>query len=224
LHRISIYYGDRIEEDFTHEQDRNFDDNRSPLKFGGQNMRAMMLESPGSRLQEVDVPIPVPNAEQVLIQVHTCGVCRTDLHIVDGELTQPKLPLIPGHQIVGTVADYGTNVRDVFPLGTRVGVPWLGHTCNCCRYCQSGRENLCDRAQFTGYDLDGGYAEYAVADARFCFPIPAGYPDLQAAPLLCAGPIGYRSLMMTGDARSIGLYGFGADGIALSHLGQSINE
>jgi alcohol dehydrogenase, propanol-preferring len=173
-------------------------------------MRAMMLKSPGSRLQEVDVPVPVPTAERVLIQVHTCGVCRTDLHIIDGELTQPKLPLIPGHQIVGKVVGYGTNVRDVFPLGTRVGVPWLGHTCNCCRYCQSGRENLCDRAQFTGYDLDGGYAEYAVADARFCFPIPAGYPDLQAAPLLCAGLIGYRSLMMTGDARNIGLYGFGA--------------
>jgi alcohol dehydrogenase, propanol-preferring len=143
LHRIAIQYRDRIGEDFTHEQDRNFDDNRSPLKFVGQNMRAMILKSPGSRLQEVDVPV-VPNAEQVLIPVHTCGVCRTDLHIVDGELTQPKLPLIPGHQIVGTVADYGTNVRDVFPLGTRVGVPWLGHTCNCCRYCQSGRENLCD--------------------------------------------------------------------------------
>jgi alcohol dehydrogenase, propanol-preferring len=173
-------------------------------------MRAMILNTPRSQLQEVDVPVPVPTADRVLIQVHTCGVCRTDLHIVDGELTQPKLPLIPGHQIVGTIVGYGTNVRDVFPLGTRVGVPWLGHTCNCCRYCQSGRENLCDRAQFTGYDLDGGYAEYAVADARFCFPIPAGYPDLQAAPLLCAGLIGYRSLMMTGDARNIGLYGFGA--------------
>jgi alcohol dehydrogenase, propanol-preferring len=173
-------------------------------------MRAMMLKSPGSRLQEVDVPVPVPNADRVLIQVYTCGVCRTDLHIVDGELTQPKLPLIPGHQIVGKVVGYGTNVRDVFPLGTCVGVPWLGHTCNCCHYCQSGRENLCDRAQFTGYDLDGGYAEYAVADARFCFPIPTGYPDLQAAPLLCAGLIGYRSLMMTGDAQRIGLYGFGA--------------
>jgi alcohol dehydrogenase, propanol-preferring len=173
-------------------------------------MRAMILTAPGSRLQPVDLPVPVPSAEQVLIRVHTCGVCRTDLHIVDGELTQPKLPLIPGHQIVGTVVGYGTDVRDIFPLGTRVGVPWLGYTCNCCGYCQSGRENLCDRAQFTGYQIDGGYAEYAVADARFCFPIPAGYPDLQAAPLLCAGLIGYRSLMMTGDAHCIGLYGFGA--------------
>lgn len=173
-------------------------------------MRAMILNAPGARLQAVEVPVPVPTAEQVLIRVHTCGVCRTDLHIVDGELTQPKLPLIPGHQIVGTVVGHGTGVGHVFPLGTRVGVPWLGHTCNCCHYCQSGRENLCDLAQFTGYQIDGGYAEYAVADARFCFPIPTGYPDLQAAPLLCAGLIGYRSLMMTGDARRIGLYGFGA--------------
>lgn len=173
-------------------------------------MRAMVLNTPGSPLQEVDLPIPTPNAEQVLIRVHTCGVCRTDLHVVDGELTQPKLPLIPGHQIVGTVVSHGGNTSGAFPVGTRVGVPWLGQTCNHCRYCLSGRENLCDQAQFTGYQLDGGYAEYMVADERFCFPIPEGFPDLQAAPLLCAGLIGYRSLMMTGDAQRIGLYGFGA--------------
>jgi alcohol dehydrogenase, propanol-preferring len=127
----------------------------------------MILNAPRSRLQAVDLAVPIPTAEQVLIRVHTCGVCRTDLHIVDGELTQPKLPLIPGHQIVGTVVGFGTNVHDIFPLETRVGVLWLGHTCNCCGYCQSGRENLCDRAQFTGYQIDGGYAEYAVADARW---------------------------------------------------------
>jgi alcohol dehydrogenase, propanol-preferring len=173
-------------------------------------MRAMILNTPGYPLQEAELPIPTPSAEQVLIQVHTCGVCRTDLHVVDGELAQPKLPLIPGHQIVGTVVSHGAGVSGAFPLGTRVGVPWLGYTCNHCHYCQSGRENLCDYAQFTGYQLDGGYAEYTVADERFCFPIPAGYPDLQAAPLLCAGLIGYRSLMMTGDAERIGLYGFGA--------------
>jgi propanol-preferring alcohol dehydrogenase len=173
-------------------------------------MRAMILSTLGSPLQEADLPIPTPNPEQLLIRVHACGVCRTDLHVVDGELAQPKLPLVPGHQIVGTVVSHGSSVRGTFPPGTRVGVPWLGYTCNHCCYCQSGRENLCDHAQFTGYQLDGGYAEYTVADERFCFLIPAGYPDLQAAPLLCAGLIGYRSLMMTGDAKRIGLYGFGA--------------
>jgi propanol-preferring alcohol dehydrogenase len=173
-------------------------------------MRAMILNTPGSSLQETELPIPTPSSRQVLIRVHTCGVCRTDLHIVDGELAQPKLPLVPGHQIVGTVVSHGAGVQAAFPTGTRVGVPWLGHTCNHCRYCLTGRENLCDNAQFTGYQLDGGYAEYTVADERFCFAIPTGYPDLQAAPLLCAGLIGYRSLMMTGDAERIGLYGFGA--------------
>jgi alcohol dehydrogenase, propanol-preferring len=173
-------------------------------------MRAMILNAPKEPLQEAELPIPTPGAGQVLIQVHTCGVCRTDLHVVDGELPQPKLPLIPGHQIVGTVASHGAGVSGAFPLGARVGVPWLGHTCNHCRYCLSERENLCDYAKFTGYQLDGGYAEYTVADERFCFPIPTGYPDLQAAPLLCAGLIGYRSLMMTGDAKRVGLYGFGA--------------
>lgn len=173
-------------------------------------MRAMILQTPGAPLQEVDLPIPTPQANQVLIRVHTCGVCRTDLHIVDGELTQPKLPLIPGHQIVGTVVSQGSAVSSAFSSGTRVGVPWLGYTCNHCRYCQGNRENLCDNAQFTGYQIDGGYAEYAVADERFCFPIPDGYPDLQAAPLLCAGLIGYRALRMTETAERIGLYGFGA--------------
>lgn len=173
-------------------------------------MRAMILNAPGQLLQETERPIPTPKPNQLLIRVHTCGVCRTDLHVVDGELTHPKLPLIPGHQIVGTVVDQGSGVQGNLSTGTRVGVPWLGYTCNHCRYCLSGRENLCDQAQFTGYQLDGGYAEYVVADEHFCFPIPSGYPNQQAAPLLCAGLIGYRSLMMTGDAERIGLYGFGA--------------
>lgn len=173
-------------------------------------MRAMILNAPGSLLQKTNLPIPSPDISQVLIRVHACGVCRTDLHVVDGELTQPKLPLVPGHQIVGTVIDHGSGVSGSLPLGTRVGVPWLGYTCNHCPYCQAGRENLCDNAQFTGYQIDGGYAEYAVADARFCFPIPADYPDLQAAPLLCAGLIGYRSLRMTEESERLGLYGFGA--------------
>ncbi len=152
---------------------------------------------------------PAPQAGQVLLDVAACGVCRTDLHVVDGELTEPKLPLVPGHQIVGTVRECGSGVEE-FSCGERVGVPWLGWTCGECRYCTSGRENLCDRARFTGYDIDGGFAEQAVADSRFCFRIPEGYPDLQAAPLLCAGLIGYRSLRMTGDAERLGLYGFGA--------------
>lgn len=172
-------------------------------------MRAMLLEAPGQPLRAVDLATPTPGPDQVLIQVRVCGICRTDLHIVDGELTEPKLPLVPGHQIVGTIAALGENVQHFQP-GDRVGVPWLGHTCNQCRYCLSGRENLCDWAQFTGYQLNGGYAEYTVADARFCFPIPEGYPDLLAAPLLCAGLIGYRSLRMTGEAERLGLYGFGA--------------
>lgn len=172
-------------------------------------MRAMILDAPGQPLRLAELPIPSPRPEQVLIQVHTCGICRTDLHVVDGELTQLKLPLVPGHQIVGTVVETGDRVQQ-FHVGDRVGVPWLGQTCNHCRYCRTQRENLCDQAQFTGYQIDGGYAEYTVADERFCFPIPIGYPDLQAAPLLCAGLIGYRSLMMTGDAERIGLYGFGA--------------
>ncbi|BAY46721.1 alcohol dehydrogenase [Scytonema sp. HK-05] len=172
-------------------------------------MRAMILETPRQPLRLADLPVPKPNPQQVLIHVHACAVCRTDLHIVDGELTQPKLPLIPGHQIVGTVEAIGERVEK-FQVGDRVGVPWLGHTCDCCRYCLSGRENLCDYAQFTGYNLDGGYAEYTVADESFCFSIPSDYPDLQAAPLLCAGLIGYRAYTMTGDAEKIGFYGFGS--------------
>ena len=175
-------------------------------------MRAMVLHEPRDRLRMESVPLPAPQSGQVLLRVHACGVCRTDLHIVDGELTHPKLPLIPGHQIVGSVVALGDGV-DQFVEGQRVGVPWLGRTCGVCRYCISGRENLCDNAKFTGYDLDGGFADYIVADARFCFPIPDDFPDVQAAPLLCAGLIGYRSLRMTGApsvATRIGLYGFGA--------------
>jgi propanol-preferring alcohol dehydrogenase len=172
-------------------------------------MRAMVLESVGQPLRAAEVPEPEPGPEEVLLHVHACAVCRTDLHVVDGELPDPKLPLIPGHQIVGTVERVGDLV-DRFAVGDRVGVPWLGHTDGTCRYCLTGRENLCDDARFTGYQIDGGYAGYAAADHRFCFPIPEGYPDLQAAPLLCAGLIGYRSLTMTGDAERLGLYGFGA--------------
>jgi alcohol dehydrogenase, propanol-preferring len=172
-------------------------------------MRAAVLDSIGEPLRVADVRVPEPEVGQVLIRVSACGVCRTDLHVVDGELRDPKLPLVPGHQIVGTVVETGERVER-FAAGDRVGVPWLGWTCNRCRYCLRGRENLCDNARFTGYQIDGGYAEYTVADHRFCFPIPDGYPDLQAAPLLCAGLIGYRSLRMTGDAERLGLYGFGA--------------
>jgi alcohol dehydrogenase, propanol-preferring len=172
-------------------------------------MRAMVLERQREPLRPAELPDPEPAPGQVLVSVTACGVCRTDLHIVDGDLTEPKLPLVPGHQIVGTVVGAGEGAKR-FALGDRVGVPWLGWTCGECRYCTSGRENLCDRARFAGYDLDGGYAELAVADERFCFPIPEGYPDEQAAPLLCAGLIGYRALRLIGDAERIGLYGFGA--------------
>jgi len=168
-------------------------------------MRVMLLERVGEPLRTREVPTPEPGPGQTLVRVHACGVCRTDLHVVDGELPDPKLPLVPGHQIVGTV-----EAGERFAPGKRVGIPWLGWTDGECRYCRSGRENLCDRARFTGYTLDGGYAPYAVADDRFCFPIPAGYSDLQAAPLLCAGLIGYRSLRLAGDAERLGLYGFGA--------------
>jgi propanol-preferring alcohol dehydrogenase len=172
-------------------------------------MRAMVLEAQRTPLVERELPTPVPASGQVLLRVHACAVCRTDLHVVDGDLTRPKLPLVPGHEIVGTVEAVGTGVAR-FQTGDRVGVPWLGWTCGDCRYCRSGRENLCDFARFTGYDIDGGYAENTVADERFCFPIPDGYPDVQAAPLLCAGLIGYRSLTMAGDAPRLGFYGFGA--------------
>lgn len=169
----------------------------------------MVLERPGTALQEADWPVPTPGPEDVLIRVGACAVCRTDLHVADGELPQPKLPLILGHEIVGTVEAVGAKVERLRP-GDRVGVPWLGWTCGECRFCRSGRENLCPRAQFTGYQRDGGYADYTVADARYCLPVPAGYDDTAAAPLLCAGLIGYRALAATGDALRLGLYGFGA--------------
>ena len=172
-------------------------------------MRAMVLTSPGQPLRALELPRPTPGPGQLLLEVDACGLCRTDLHVVDGELADPALPLVPGHQIVGRVAGRGEGAGD-FALGDRVGVPWLGWTCGECRYCRSERENLCGRARFTGYQLDGGFAEYAVADARFCFALPGGYPDRQAAPLLCAGLIGHRALAMTGDAERLGLYGFGA--------------
>jgi alcohol dehydrogenase, propanol-preferring len=169
----------------------------------------MVLERQRQSLRLAELPEPQPAAGQVQLEVRACGVCRTDLHILDGDLAEPKLPLVPGHQIVGVVGELGEGVER-FELGQRVGVPWLGWTDGECRYCRSGRENLCDRAEFTGYDRDGGYAEVAVADARFCFPIPDGYPDTQAAPLLCAGLIGYRALRLVGEAERIGFYGFGA--------------
>lgn len=172
-------------------------------------MRAMLFTGVGRPLQLAEMPIPEPGPGQLLLKVHACGICRTDLHIIDGELTEPKLPLIPGHQIVGSVVAAGPG-GGRFQSGARVGVPWLGSTCGTCHYCQSGRENLCDVPRFTGYQIDGGFAEYTVADSRFCFPIPAGYPDLQAAPLLCAGLIGYRSLVMAGEGPRLGIYGFGA--------------
>ncbi len=172
-------------------------------------MRAMLFDGVGRPLREAEIDQPAIDADQLLIRVRACAVCRTDLHVVDGDLKEPKLPLVLGHEFVGSVADVGARVER-FTVGERVGVPWLGWTCGECRFCSSGRENLCDRARFTGYQLDGGYAEYAAADQRFAFPIPAGYPDLQAAPLLCAGLIGYRSLRLAGDAERLGLYGFGA--------------
>jgi alcohol dehydrogenase, propanol-preferring len=168
-------------------------------------MRAMVLEAARVPLHEAELPAPEPGSGEVLLEVAACGVCRTDLHIVDGELTEPNLPLVPGHQIVGHVSAGGER----FAPGDRVGVPWLGWTDGTCRYCRSGRENLCDNARFTGYDRDGGYAQLVVADERFCFPIPAGYPDLQAAPLLCAGLIGFRTLKLAGEAERLGIYGFG---------------
>jgi propanol-preferring alcohol dehydrogenase len=195
-------------------------------------MRAMLLDAPGRPLRAADLPRPAPGPGQLLLQVHACGVCRTDLHVADGELPDPKLPLVLGHEIVGTVVEIGPPTlaghfasagtaggpaasRSAMPeapvsVGDRVGVPWLGWTCGACRFCRSGRENLCDRARFTGYHLDGGYAEFAVADRRYCFPIPASFPDREAAPLLCAGLIGWRSLCAAGPAERLGIYGFGA--------------
>jgi propanol-preferring alcohol dehydrogenase len=172
-------------------------------------MRAAVLDAPGTPLVLREIAPPSPGPGQLLIRVHACAICRTDLHVVDGELHHPKLPLVPGHEIVGTVSANGPGAHRFAP-GDRVGVPWLGWTCGICRYCQAQQENLCEQARFTGYTLDGGYAEFTVADERYCFAIPAGYSDVEAAPLLCAGLIGYRTLRMAGEAERLGIYGFGA--------------
>ena len=172
-------------------------------------MQAMLFEAANRPLRLTAVPRPEPGPGQVLIKVAACGVCRTDLHLADGELPDPKVPVVPGHEIVGTVVETASDV-DRFEVGQRVGVPWLGFTCGTCGYCRSGRENLCESARFTGYQIDGGYSEYTVADQRYCFPIAGDYSDAEAAPLLCAGLIGYRALTMAGDAARLGIYGFGA--------------
>jgi propanol-preferring alcohol dehydrogenase len=182
-------------------------------------MRAMVLEAPRTALAPSQAPIPRLGPHHILARVRSCGVCRTDLHVVDGELTHPKLPLIPGHQIVATVVETGSAVEEFLP-GQRVGIPWLGEACGVCRYCQRGHENLCDHVAFTGYQLDGGYAEYVRADSRFALKLPGSYPDLQVAPLLCAGLIGYRALAMTGDAPRIGLYGFGSAAHIIAQVAQ----
>ena len=175
-----------------------------------QTMHAILFEAPGQPLKLVDLPIPQPGPGQVLLKVHACGVCHTDLHILAGELGSPKFPLVLGHQIVGTVVETGLAVHR-FESGQRVGVPWLGATDGTCLYCQRGQENLCENPRFTGYNVDGGFAEYAVADERFCFPLPPSYTDVEAAPLLCAGLIGYRAYRMAGEhVETLGIYGFGA--------------
>ena len=180
-------------------------------------MKAMILDTQGRPLRLAELPRPKPGVDEILLRVHACGVCRTDLHVMDGDLRQPKLPLILGHEIVGTVVETGANVER-FALGQRVGIPWLGRTCGHCAYCASGRENLCNDAQFTGYTLDGGYAEFAQADERYCFSLPDAYTDAEAAPLLCAGLIGYRALVATGDAQRIGIYRFGAAAHIIAQL------
>ncbi len=175
-----------------------------------QTMRVMVLEKPGEPLRLKQIPVPRPAMGQVLIRIHACGVCRTDLHIVDSELANPKLPLIIGHEVVGEVVEVGVGVADFQP-GDRIGIPWLGYTCGQCRYCLGGRENLCENARFTGYTIDGGYAEYTVADARYCFRVPDRYASPEAAPLLCAGFVGYRTYRLAGEnIRNLGIYGFGA--------------
>src|ERR1700682_4901297 len=176
---------------------------------GQSMMRAMVLEASAGPLQLGELAVSAPGSGEVLVRVVACAVCRTDLHIVDGELPDPKLPLIPGHQIVGRIEQVGSNVEK-FSVGGRVGIPWLGWTDGECRYCRSNRENLCDRARFAGYTIDGGYAEFAVADARYCFHLPDQYNDVDLAPFLCAGLLGYRSYRKIGDARRLGIYGFGA--------------
>lgn len=172
-------------------------------------MQAMVLHRPGEGLVMEERERPVPAPGQVLVRVRACGVCRTDLHVVDGDLTEPRLPIVPGHEVVGGIAALGEGV-DRFEIGQRVGIPWLGDTCGRCGYCEAGQENLCDDARFTGYQIDGGYADYVVADQRYCFPVAGGLSDAEAAPLLCAGLIGYRSLRMAGEAKNLGIYGFGA--------------
>jgi alcohol dehydrogenase, propanol-preferring len=182
------------------------------------SMRAMLLEAQRQPLKLAEVSVPYPGAGQVLIKVHTCGVCRTDLHVLDGDLTEPRLPLILGHQIVGSVVQLGKGVER-FALGQRIGVPWLGYTDGTCRYCLRGQENLCDHPKFTGYTLDGGYAEYAVADQRYCFPLAETYNDIEAAPLLCAGLIGYRTYRLAGEhVERLGIYGFGAAGHIIAQV------
>jgi propanol-preferring alcohol dehydrogenase len=185
-------------------------------------MRAVQILRPGV-IEQVEIDAPVPGADEVLVRVHACGVCRTDLHLLDGEVTVPRLPVVPGHQIVATVveAGVGDSAGELLSQGSRVGVPWLGWTCGECRFCRSGRENLCDRARFTGRDIDGGFAEFAVVDRRYCFPLPDRYGDLEIAPLLCAGLIGYRALRMAGDGERIGLYGFGASAHIVAQLAQA---
>lgn len=181
-------------------------------------MRAMVMEKQGEKLKLKHVEVPVPNADEVLIKIDTCGVCRTDLHIVDGELENPKLPLIPGHEIIGTIEKKGSNV-DGFQTGDRVGVPWLGFTCGHCKYCKKGKENLCENAKFTGYTIDGGFAEYTTANYKYCFSIDRNMDKAEAAPLMCAGLIGYRSYRLAGDdIKTLGIYGFGAAAHILTQL------
>lgn len=182
-------------------------------------MKAMLLDSANSALRLAELPIPVPNENEVLLKIKACGVCRTDLHVLDGELANPKYPLILGHEIVGIVIAKGEKVKQ-FALGQRLGVPWLGHTCGTCSYCITQRENLCDSAQFTGYTLDGGFAEYTVANQHYCLPLPKLYTDAEAAPLLCAGLIGYRALVAAGDAQRLGIYGFGAAAHIVAQVAQ----
>jgi alcohol dehydrogenase, propanol-preferring len=182
-------------------------------------MRAQVLTATGRLLAAAELPAPRPGPQQLLIAVRACAVCRTDLHVVDGELPGPKLPLVPGHEIIGTVVEKGESA-DRFAIGDRVGVPWLGWTCGVCEYCRSGRENLCDHARFTGYQIDGGYAELTVADQRYCFAIDPRYGDVEAAPLMCAGLIGYRTLRMAADAALIGIYGFGAAAHIVAQVGR----
>jgi alcohol dehydrogenase, propanol-preferring len=185
-------------------------------------MKAVRIERAGV-LRTAELPEPRPGPGQVLVRIHACGVCRTDLHLLDGELDIPALPIVPGHQIVGTVIEHGEQAGDgeQLALGTRVGIPWLAWTCGECPYCRGGRENLCERARFTGRDIDGGFAELALADVRYCFVLPEGYSDLQVAPLLCAGLIGYRALSMAGEAERIGLYGFGASAHIVAQIARS---